>query len=335
MGIEKPTYLVLPIERLRERYSWQWWQWWLRSCRRLRVKSEMIGSSEPSSIRVGEFLDVYDTQRYKALQTAALVRRLAPLQQQKVVIVLHDGWHPVVETIAYIRALAPHPQIVLKAVMHAGSYDPWDFLAQRDCASWAADVERGWMKVMDEVWVATAFHAHLLCNTRQLSPSKLQLVRWPVYCNARLRAKHKKPWIVWPHRMAPEKSPEDWGEIVRRYRVRYGDGLGERFLQTAQLALNKSQYYSLLADCSVAVSTARQETFGIAMQEARNMGCVPVAPDRLSYPETIPDYPLYHNLDEAVDLVRRSLLEYDRPAVRYSDDMDDMVRRMTSCNTAL
>lgn len=334
MGIEKTTYLVLPIERLQERYSYQWWGWWERSCRKLRVKSEMVGSADPSAIHVGEFLDVYDTQRYKALQTAALVRRLVRLQQQPVTVVLHDGWHPAVETLAYIRSLAHHP-ITIKAVMHAGSYDPWDFLALNGCGVWAADVERGWMAAVDEVWVATHFHTHLLCNTRNLSPSKVQLVRWPVYCNSKLRAKPKKPWIVWPHRMAPEKNPEDWGEIVRRYRIRYGDGLGERFLQTTQLALNKGQYYSLLADCSVAVSTARQETFGIAMQEARNMGCVPVAPDRLAYPETIPDYPLYHDLDEAVDLVRRSLLEYDRPAVRYSDDMDDMVRRMTTCNTAL
>ena len=38
----------------------------------------------------------------------------------------------------------------------------------------------------------------------------------------------------------------------------------------------------------VAVSTAIQENFGIAMVEAMRQGCLPLLPHRLSYPEILP-----------------------------------------------
>ena len=47
-------------------------------------------------------------------------------------------------------------------------------------------------------------------------------------------------------------------------------------------------YRDILATCDIVVSTANQETFGLAILEAVLAGCRPILPNRLSYPEVIP-----------------------------------------------
>lgn len=52
------------------------------------------------------------------------------------------------------------------------------------------------------------------------------------------------------------------------------------------------QYRELLLASDVVVSTARQEFFGMAVVEAMAAGCMPLLPNRLSYPELVP--PQWH-----------------------------------------
>ena len=51
---------------------------------------------------------------------------------------------------------------------------------------------------------------------------------------------------------------------------------------------SKDEYVGWLRKGFVAVSTAIQENFGIAMVEAMRHGCLPLLPHRLSYPEILP-----------------------------------------------
>ncbi len=46
-----------------------------------------------------------------------------------------------------------------------------------------------------------------------------------------------------------------------------------------------AEYFEWLRKGDVAVSTAIQENFGISAVEAMRMGCAPLLPNRLAYPE--------------------------------------------------
>ncbi|MBU0716605.1 MAG: DUF3524 domain-containing protein [Planctomycetes bacterium] len=117
--------------------------------------------------------------------------------------------------------------------------------------------------------------------------------------------------IVWPHRWEFDKNPEAFFDALLRldeagcdFRVVL---LGEQFrtappvfesswsrLKThivhAGFLPDRAAYLSILRGCDVVVSTAIQENFGIAVAEAILAGCQPLLPNRLVYPELVPEH---------------------------------------------
>jgi hypothetical protein len=321
-------HIVLPIERLPERYSDQWWTWLKRSARRLEMELTFIGDDKRREIRLGQFLDVYETNVYKAEQLAEALRFIRACEPEGVSVLVCDGWFPGIEALAYVRDNAKR-KIRITAILHAGSYDPWDFLAQNGVGRWGAELEASWFRIYDRILVGSEFHKRMLVRRRGALASKICVVPWPVHVDAKLRARPKKPWVVFPHRLAPEKQPEDFDalrEALSGLRLRIP---GLRFVRSVDVCANKSEYYDLLSQCRVAFSSARQETFGIAMQEAVNLGCFAVAPRRLSYPETLPAACLYRDINEAARMTARALLaaEHAPLPVRYTESMDEILRR--------
>ena len=135
--------------------------------------------------------------------------------------------------------------------------------------------------------------------------------------------------IVWPHRWEHDKDPEAFFNAVMRLAdegldfevaiagqsFRETDGLmrdaaaclGKRLVHCDEPA-SRAEYASLLSSADVAVSTARNEFFGIAMIEAAYAGCTPVVPDRLAYTELYASRFRYHDEADLVDLLRGMIL---------------------------
>jgi len=142
-----------------------------------------------------------------------------------------------------------------------------------------------------------------------------------------------RPRIVWPHRWEHDKDPETFFAAVTTLA---DEGLefevavaGQAFRETAdsmQLAAaalgdrlvhvgeptTREEYAALLAGSDIAVSTAINEFFGLAMIEACYAGCTPVVPDRLAYPDVYPPEYRYRGANELVARLRGLVL--DRPA---------------------
>ncbi len=116
--------------------------------------------------------------------------------------------------------------------------------------------------------------------------------------------------ILWPHRWEFDKNPEPFFEAL----LRLDDAgyefdlvlLGEQFrtappvfasawqrlqphITHAGYLPSRDDYLAMLGRCDLVVSTAIQENFGIAVIEAILAGCQPLLPNRLAYPEIIPE----------------------------------------------
>lgn len=68
--------------------------------------------------------------------------------------------------------------------------------------------------------------------------------------------------------------------------------LGKRIIQFGFVE-DRKDYMNWLKRGTVVISTAKQENFGMAMVEAMRYGCLPLLPNRLSYPEILPEQ--YHD----------------------------------------
>ncbi len=142
--------------------------------------------------------------------------------------------------------------------------------------------------------------------------------------------------IVWPHRWEHDKDPEAFFAAVHALA---DEGLefevvvaGQAFRDTADAVRGMAErlgsrlaavgepegrdaYAALLASADVAVSTARNEFFGLAMVEACYAGCWPVVPDRLAYPELYPAEHRYGTHEELVARLRALVLDRQTPGV--------------------
>ncbi len=122
--------------------------------------------------------------------------------------------------------------------------------------------------------------------------------------------------IAWNHRWEYDKGPQLLLELVKKIRQLTlpinlhlaGEQFRQRPPEFAEIASTLTEhrrhlnlpdspsgfindvasYHDLLRNCDVALSTALQDFQGLALQGAIALGCTPLAPARLAYPEYLP-----------------------------------------------
>ncbi|XP_065295956.1 tRNA-queuosine alpha-mannosyltransferase isoform X2 [Dermacentor albipictus] len=131
--------------------------------------------------------------------------------------------------------------------------------------------------------------------------------------------------IVWPHRWEHDKGPEEFVQaLLELHRldmcfhvsflgqkfdelpsslVGVREQLGDRIRQWGPLP-DRDQYLALLREADVVVSTAHHEFYGVAMLEASLLGCYPLCPNRLVYPEIYPPCCRYNTWRQLVKRLR-------------------------------
>ncbi|WP_321495435.1 DUF3524 domain-containing protein [uncultured Desulfobacter sp.] len=156
-----------------------------------------------------------------------------------------------------------------------------------------------------------------------------------------------RPLVIWNHRWEYDKNPGVFFHVLERLKRRgvlfylavmgeqygtvpeYFNGIEERFgteLLVCGYQETVGDYRKWLAAGSVVVSTAIQENFGISVMEAVAHGCLPLLPNRLSYPELIPEhfrpdviYPDDTGLEKRLEHVLTHPENYKNSAVALAD----------------
>jgi len=118
------------------------------------------------------------------------------------------------------------------------------------------------------------------------------------------------PLIIWNHRWGFDKNCETFVEAIEALEAKgldfrlalMGENFGKipeaferagRQLKTKILqygyVTERPEYETWLQKGAIVVSTALQENYGMSMVEAMIMGCAPLLPNRLAYPEILPE----------------------------------------------
>jgi glycosyltransferase involved in cell wall biosynthesis len=129
----------------------------------------------------------------------------------------------------------------------------------------------------------------------------------------------KEPWVLWNHRWEEDRAPGAFFAAMEELdrMARTGRAPGFRLVVAGQTYQNRPAafeeararlagliewwgfveerraYLDLAARCSVVVSTSRHEFFGLSVAEAILLGCLPVLPRRLVYPEIVGSDPAF------------------------------------------
>lgn len=174
-----------------------------------------------------------------------------------------------------------------------------------------------------------------------------------------------EPHLLWNHRWEYDKGPDRLLALLRQLQARKQSFrlsvVGEQFrsqppvfreihsafadrIEYWGFLEDRDSYDQLLARADVVMSTALHDFQGLSMLEAMASGCLALAPDRLAYPEYVPDDQRYacHELapDTEASVAAGRLCELlatdTRPAVpeawrlsqlaeRYRDLLDEML----------
>jgi glycosyltransferase involved in cell wall biosynthesis len=332
----KGRIINVPIEPLDERYTEQWSRWFPAEFARLGVPFVNVeGEPLTQTLDRGVFLDAISTNHYKAVQLQKITQmfhrgEVLPTD----VFLFHDFWFPGVEMLAYIRdTQGIHFKIA--GWLHAGTYDPWDFLAQKGLAYWGRELENSWFKIADFLFFNSFFHKELAYHTRVLDLDKAWAMGSIVYPEF-VKPTLKENICVFPHRLNAEKQPQVFDSVVDKLRPLFPEW---QFIKTQEIRRNKQEYTDLLNKSKVAVSCALQETFGLSMVEATLCGCIPVVPNRLSYVELYDEafrYPneatLFYRLLEVLPIADKLIASerFQTQQQYFSDTFQTTIKRI--CN---
>lgn len=138
------------------------------------------------------------------------------------------------------------------------------------------------------------------------------------------KAKEGPVHIVWPHRWEHDKDPDMLCRVVLKLHEAGHQFvlsmLGEVYSEVPEIITTMKQtlqdkiavfgflpsresYFQLLSQADVVVSTAKHEFYGVSMLEAAWLGCYPLCPNSLVYPEIYPPECLYNTEQQLFKLL--------------------------------
>ena len=260
----------------------------------------------PATIKKGSFLDAEFTIRFKAEQIAEVARlyRTDEIDSGDI-IWSSDLWHPgLPESIAYMNYFAKK-DVKLRGLIHAGSFTDTDFV--RDLERWAKNFEDNLFDIADKIFCGSEFIKQDIIKKRMILPDKLEVTGFPLDIKRldKYRNQKKENIVLFSARNVDEKQPWLFEQMKQELWCSLDTPI--KFINTQEKNLNKEEFYELVGRSKAMVSFALQENFGYSMLEAAYLGCMPIVPNRLVYPEMYSKDCLYDDFEDACRKVIRAI----------------------------
>ncbi len=298
------TIIYVPLEHIDSRYTKHLDEGICKYLQKRKMRyyriSSMYNVQPPPK---GHFLNSSFTIQSKALQMqqiAELYNRGEITNNTK--FFFSDLWFPGIEALAYLNYFYKvKPKIT--GIIHAGSFTDTDFV--RDMERWASLFENIVFDIADEIYCASNFIKSDIIKKRIVNERKLIVTGLPLDEElAKYQNPVKENIVIFNGRLCDEKQPH----LFWALRDKLVDK-GWRFVSTQETNLTKPEYYKLLAKSKIVVSFALQENFGFGIAEAIQLGCVPILPNRLVYPELYGPRYLYNSFEECVSMTAAAMLK--------------------------
>lgn len=261
------------------------------------------------TIEKGQFLDINKTSIFKAKQLQMIAEMFYKWEVKDWdKFLVADIFFPWIESIRYMADLQDiHVEIFW--YNHAGRADPTDFVQK--LWEWSDVCEKWYMSICDYVFVWSNYHKDLIVKYFNMNENRV-LVYWPardldwvenVCSNKNIK---KEDFIIMPQRVAPEKWLTEFIEFAKNTDKKIIVTSSWNKVEWVEFPANveyktnlsKKEYYELLSKAKWYVSFAYQETFWYTLQEAIYYRCNILVPNRVCYPEMVPERNLYSNTSE-------------------------------------
>lgn len=307
----------IPIEKYEERYTEQWSRWFPDSYKELGLSFiDIQGEVLTDKVINGQVLDYYGTNYFKFSQLMKLIKMIRENEiTDEDILFFHDLWFPGIEALQYIRNMSGK-KFQIWGILHAGTWDKNDFTYKTGMRNWGKYLERSWFQFFDKVFVGSLFHKELITKNNKGIKTEIIVSGLPFKAEEVVRISEKENIVVFPHRLDSEKQPQLFDKMKKILEKKYPNW---QFVKTKDITKTKEEYFQLLGKSKIAVSFAKQETFGYAMLEAIANGCIPIVPNDLSY-ASMPIYKGYRYQDfyDAVDMVSQCILDYEPEKIDLS-----------------
>ena len=187
---------------------------------------------------------------------------------------------------------------------------------------WAKNFEDTLFDIADEIYCGSDFIKNDIVKKRIINPDKLVSTGFPLDIENldKVKKVKKENIVIFSGRNVDEKQP--W--LFKQMRDKIGDN-NIKFINTLEHNFSKEEYYELLSKSKVVVSFALQENFGFSVLEATYLGCIPIVPNRLVYPELYSEEYLYNTFEEACNMVEDAI--YNGVALPRVRDFQECMER--------
>ena len=358
----------IPIEPLEERYSAQWYKLFPKKFKENGYEVIIIdGIPLTNRIITGTFLDINSTAHYKSTQLQQVSKLFYKSQiKNGDIFFIADIEFWGFEMIRYLSKLQ-NIDVKIYGFLHAGSYTSEDFMSpMEDVGRW---FEMGWIASCDKVFVGSNYHKEKFLKERinkhtynaySIDEKKIIVTGNPIDIDKmeKMVGKYrKKNQVVLPNRFDWEKRPNISLDICkllkkrnpslkiiittsseklrsnRKWLVDYAKLLEKEGVLEIKEGLSKKDYYKILAESKVMLSTTIEENFGYCVAESLVFNTYPVCENNYSHPELVENDKrlLFNDIDEIIPKIEWLLkqnFKVDNYAKKYDKAIDNMINEM-------